>query len=132
MPRFAYLVGEVRCPQRKVVTVEGWIFAENLQPFAELLAFLAGYRLYDVEYDWVAIEYGVKDTDVDAGKWYTYAFAGTQPLTLHIAQDEGSNVVHVRVTSEAAITADLAAQFDLLVMICQDYTIARQGSRPVH
>jgi hypothetical protein len=131
MPRFAYLVGEARCPRRKVVTVEGWIVAENLQPFVELLAFLAGYTLYDVEYDWVAIEYGVKDTDVDAGRWCTYAFAGTHPLTLHVAQDEGSNVVHVRVTSEAAITADLAAQLDLLVMVCQDYTIARQGSRPV-
>jgi hypothetical protein len=131
MPRFAYLVGEVRCPQRKVVTVEGWIFAENLQPFVELLAFLAGYRLYDVEYDWVAIEHGIKETDVDAGKWCTYAFAGTQPLTLHVAQDEGSNVVHVRVTSEAAITADLAAQLELLVMVCQDYTIAGRGSRPV-
>jgi hypothetical protein len=131
MPCFAYWAGEVRCPQRKVVTVEGWIFAENLQPFAELLAFLAGYTLYDVEYDGVALEYGVKDTDVDAGKWYTYAFAGTHPLTLHVAQDEGSNVVHVRVTSEAAITADLAAQLDLLGMVCQDYIIARQGSRPV-
>jgi len=111
--------------------VEGWIFAENLRPFAKLLAFRAGYTLYDQEYAGVALEYGVKDTDVDAGKWYTYAFAGTQPLTLHVAQDEGSSVVHVRVTSEAAITADLAAQLDLLVMVCQDYIIARQGSRPV-
>src|SRR5215472_14082940 len=104
MPRFASLVWEVRCPRRKVVTVEGWIFAENLQPFAELLAFLAGYTLYDEEYDWVALEYGVKDTDVDAGKWYTYTFAGPHPLTLHIAQDDGSSVVHVRVTSEAALS----------------------------
>ena len=60
-----------RCPRRKVVTVQGWIFEENLQPFVELLAFLAGYRLYDEEYDWVAIEYGVKDTDVDEEKWCT-------------------------------------------------------------
>ena len=57
MPRFVYLVGEVRCPQRKVVTVAGWVFAENLQPFAELLAFLAGYTLYDEEYDGDALEY---------------------------------------------------------------------------
>ena len=131
MPRLPYLIGEPCCPRRRVVTVEGWIFAENLQPFVELLAFLAGYKLYDEEYDWVAIEYGVKDTDVDEEKWCTYTFAGTHPLTLHVAQDEGSHVVHIRVTSDAAITEDLAAQLDLLVMVCQDYTIARQGSRPV-
>jgi hypothetical protein len=49
--------------------VEDWIFAENLQPFVEVLAFLAGYALYDKDYDRVAIEYGVKATDEDANKW---------------------------------------------------------------
>jgi len=80
-------LGEVRCPQRKVVIAEGWICAENLRPFAKLLAFLAGYTLYDQEYDGVALEYGVKDTDVDAGKWYTYAFAGT--ATAHAPRSPG-------------------------------------------
>ena len=48
-----------------------------------------------------------------------------------MAQDEGSSDVHVRVTSDADITEDLAAQLDLLVMVCQDYTITRRGPRPV-
>ena len=108
-----------------------WILAENLQPFVELLAFLAGYTLYDEGYDWVAIEYGVKDTDVDEDKWCTYTFAGKHPLTLHVARDGGASIVSVRVTSEADITADLAAQLDLLVMVCQDYTVTRRGPRPV-
>jgi hypothetical protein len=120
---------EIRCPRRKVVTVDGWIFAENLQPFVELLAFLAGYTLYDEEYDWVAIEYGIQDTDRDAGKWYTYSFAGTRLLMLHLAHNVGSSVVTVRVTSDAALTAELAAQLDLLVMVCQHYTTAGRGLR---
>jgi hypothetical protein len=64
--------------------VEGWIFAENLRPFVEVLASLAGYALYDEQYDWVAIEDGLKDTDADEEKWYTYPLAGVRPLTLRI------------------------------------------------
>jgi hypothetical protein len=111
--------------------VEDWIFAENLQPFVEVLAFLAGYPQYDDEYDWVAIEYGIKDTDADEDKWYTYPLAGTRPLTLHVARELGSHVVSVRVSSDAAIAADLAAQLRLLVMLCQDYGIAERGSGPL-
>jgi hypothetical protein len=105
--------------------VEDWIFAENLQPFVEVLAFLAGYALYDEDYDWVAIEYGVKATDEDANKWYTYAFARTRPLEFDLACNVGSNVVSVRVRSDDTITADLMAQLNLLVMMCQSYTISR-------
>jgi hypothetical protein len=104
--------------------VGGWIFAENVQPFVELLAFLAGYTLYDKAYDWVAIEYGIKDTDEETDKWYSYSFAGTRPLVLELARNIGSSVVSVRVTSDAAITAQLAAQLDLLVLVCQDYAVA--------
>ena len=132
MPRFACLDSEMRCSCRKVVTVGDWIFAENLQPFAELLAFLAGYTLYDEDYDWVAIKFGIKDTDEDGDKWYTYAFAGRRPLTLHLALNPGSNVVSVRVSSDAAITAELAAQLDLLVAVCQHYTVAGRGTPPAH
>src|SRR5260370_31379373 len=51
--------GGIHCPRQKGVTVDGWIFAENLQP----LAFLTGYTLYDEEYDWVATEHGIKETN---------------------------------------------------------------------
>jgi hypothetical protein len=111
--------------------VEGWIFAENLQPFIELLAFLAGYALYDDEYEWVAIEDGIQDTDADAGKWYAYTLAGTRPLALQVARNIGSNVVSVQVTSDTAVGADLAAQLSLLVQLCQHYSIARHGSGPL-
>ena len=103
----------------------GWIFDKNLQSFVEVLAFLAGYALYDEDYDWVAIEYGVKATDEDANKWYTYAFAGTRPLEFDLACNVGSSVVSVRVRSDSGIPADLAAQLNLLVLLCQSYTISR-------
>lgn len=108
--------------------LENWIFAENLQPFVEVLAYLAGYTLYDEEYDWVTIEYGIQDTDEDEGRWYIYAFAGPRPLTLHLARNSGSDVVSVRVTRDAPIPADLAAQLHLLVLICQSYTLTRRGA----
>jgi hypothetical protein len=111
--------------------VEGWIFAENLQPFIELLAFLAGYASYDDTYDWIAIENGITDTDAAAGKWYAYTFAGTRPLAFQLAQNVGSNVVSVQVTSDTAIDADQVAQLSLLVLLCQHYNIARRGSGPL-
>jgi hypothetical protein len=112
------------------VIMEDWIFIENLQPFVEVLAFLAGYALYDEDYDWVAIECGVKATDADADKWHTYAFAGTRPLAFDLACNLGSNVVSLRVTSDGGIPTDLAAQFNLLVLMCQSYAIFRQGQGP--
>jgi hypothetical protein len=48
--------------------VEDWIFAENVQPFVELLAFLAGYMLYDDAYDWVAIEHGINASFLKPGR----------------------------------------------------------------
>ena len=107
-----------------------WIYQENLQPFTAMVAQLAGYDLYDEEYDWVAIEYGVKDTDRRAEKWYAYPFAGEHALTLelalyHIAFPSSTDapVAHVRITAATPLTSEVTAQFNLLVALCQRYSI---------
>jgi hypothetical protein len=119
-------------PHRKGSRLQDWIFAENLQAFVEVLAHLAGYTLYDEEYDWVAIEAGIPETDADEDKWYSYPLLGTHPLALDVARDLGSQVVSIRVRSDAAAPADLpaelAAQLHVLVLLCQSYILTRRGA----
>ena len=70
--RVALVCTGICCRGRKVIPVEDWIFAENVQPFVELLAFLAGYTLYDDAYDWVAIEHGVNASFLKPGTVVTF------------------------------------------------------------
>lgn len=105
----------------------GWIFRENLKPFVALLAQIAGYDLYDEDSDWVAIKYGIKNTNVDADQWHTHLLAGAQPLTLELALNPGSRVVSVYVRSATPVAPEVAAQLDLLIDICQLYEVRLWG-----
>lgn len=49
-----------------------WIYEGNLKPFVEQIAVLAEYAFDDN--DWIAIEYGVRDTDTNMDKWFDYPF----------------------------------------------------------
>lgn len=110
--------------------VADWLFEDNLRPFVELLAQLAGYTLYDEDYDWLAIEYGMQDTNEDADKWYTYPFAGADPAVFELARNPGSDVVSIRVRGEQGIRPELAAQLDVLFAVCQDYTLLPRIAKP--
>src|SRR5260370_13132536 len=48
----------------------GWIWTGNLRPLAAELALLTGYQFSDS--DWIAIEYGVQQTDSEACQWVWY------------------------------------------------------------
>jgi hypothetical protein len=74
--------------------VSGWILEVNLRPFLTALGWFVGYD-FD-EDDWTAIHWGIKDTDVEADRWYDYEFAGDELAAIWLPCDPGSSIVHVR------------------------------------
>ncbi len=107
--------------------MEGFVAEENLEPFVALVAFLTGYDLYSESYDYVGIQYGLQDTDVDKGRWYAYPLTGSIPVLLEVASEPGAREqVHVRVTSSTVLSAELTAQLDLLESICFKYILTRR------
>lgn len=104
--------------------MDGWITSDNLKAFVRLVSYLAGYIYYDEDYEWLAIENGLKDTDVDENRWYTFPIEGKQRLTLELSRDPNSDgETYTRITSDDDLSPDLKVQLDLLVSICQDYTV---------
>jgi len=98
-----------------------WIFERNLRPFVEMVARLADYS-FDAN-DWIAVSHGVRDTDQEADRWFTYSFEGAGQLQLEAAIDPGTSVVHVRVRGGDHLAGELQAQLDLLIDVCQTYTV---------
>jgi len=97
--------------------VANWIFRNNLRPFLCILSGIVGYDFDDD--DWTAIEYGLRDTDGDKGRWFTYRFEGAQTASLALALDQGTQVVLV----QADTPAPLDTQVALAVSICQSFDL---------
>lgn len=88
---------------------------------------MVGYKLYREDYDWVGIQYGLRDTDVEQDRWYAYPFEGRHPVLLELAYEPGAgHMVNVRVTSPIGLTAELTAQLDLLISVYQDYLLTHR------
>lgn len=93
----------------------GWIIEYNLKPFVETLSGFVGYRFDDWDRD--AIRFGIKDTDVEADRWYEYGPIGERPVKLRIARDPGSIVVFVQVEADK----DLEEKATIAAAIMCDY-----------
>jgi hypothetical protein len=79
----------------------GWIWTDNLRPLLVELGLLAGYRFDDS--DWIAVEYGIRPTDSEAGPWFDYPVGHIQ---VSIALEPGADeIASVRV--EMATEAEL-------------------------
>jgi hypothetical protein len=112
----------------------GWIPESNLRAFVELVARVAGDATFD-DLDVDAITWGVRDTDSDHDRWFSYPFRGQYSLRLALAQPPGSAILDVRVvgvppddTSQAGEADDeppaaLLPLLHLLVEICQEYHV---------
>lgn len=68
----------------------GWIWQSNLRPFLTELALVAGYPFDDS--DWIAVEYGVRGTDSEAGIWFEYPVGR---LTAKLGKENGHVIVEV-------------------------------------
>lgn len=79
-------------------SLDGWVMADNLRPFLELLSRYAEYAFDDTDWDTVAL--GLEHTaDDDPGAWYAYPLAGARArLDVDVAVAVGADAVSVRVT----------------------------------
>jgi len=110
----------------------GWIMEENLKPFLEVVAFLAECELD--EDDWIAIEYGIRDTNIERDIWFTYPDFGSREFTVRAADDPGSGIVWAAVDKDGGLPPELKAQLRVLFWMCQGYDIQQyrqKGTRLV-
>ncbi len=91
--------------------IAAWVFLDNLRPFLTALGWIVGYEHGPDEL--TAIEYGLRDTEMEADRWYAVEFAGHRCITLSLALDPGSSVVNLRVE----VPAELEPQVQLAIDI---------------
>src|SRR5438105_7260139 len=116
-PFFCVLGDSVVRPGRAMVA-ESWVLLDNLRPFALFLVNCVGYDLLPEEM--AAIEFGVRESDAEVGRWYEYEFAGPSPLGLRLGRDIGSGVLHFRVECAAQV----AERVQIAASIMAEYRLS--------
>lgn len=84
-----------------------WIFDDNLKAFLTVLSWEAKYDADPDEFS--IIELGVRETDAEAHRWYSYEFTGRDRIAFSLAVDPGASVVHVRFEAPAIIVPRIEA-----------------------
>ncbi len=102
-----------------VEELANWIWYQNLKAFLETLALLAEYELSVDELD--AIQLGVADSDTDAipERWYEYEFVGKYRVEFRIGQDQGTDVVILRLL----VPPNLVDKVEVMLAIMNQYTL---------
>jgi hypothetical protein len=104
----------------------GWVLEQNLRPFLETIAALAGYDLD--EDDWTAINHSLfkaRAADDRTAARVDYPLSGDQPMTVKLEHEPGTSVVSYELTSDA----DLEARADGIALVMQTYEVRRRTSR---
>jgi hypothetical protein len=101
----------------KIMPTKGWIFLDNLKPFASFLADCAKYDLSDGEL-W-AIECGVEESDYERNSWYEYSFGEADSLKFRLAYDRGSSVMFYEVEASEQV----AIRLEHVAEIMGEYTL---------
>jgi hypothetical protein len=74
--------------------METWIHgAEDMRPWCELIAEVAGYAFEDL--DWDAVVAGMGNADRHKDLWFEYSFVGTETIHLRMAYDVWKDNVSV-------------------------------------
>jgi hypothetical protein len=99
-----------------------WISPDNLCRFLKRVSVLIRYRFED--WDWDAIRFGIRDTDVPQDQWYEYELNGTPPVKFAFANTGDAKRLSVKVVSEepTAVRMDAVAR----IMQCYDETLGTQ------
>lgn len=110
--------------------VEGWIFEGNLPAFVELVASALGYVWDDG--DQAAVDHGMTDTDVEAGRWFEYPVVPPvhegPSAAIALANDIGSSVVFARVEVQDP-GERLVGRLETLLDVCASCSVTWHGSR---
>ena len=95
-----------------------WMLVENIRPFLEIIAGLVGTEVDG--WDWDAIALGLKDTDHELGRWFSYQFTGARgSISLRLALESGTSLFFATVESDNATEA----KCDVVVNILQHYRL---------
>lgn len=92
----------------------GWIWTDNLRPLLTEIGLLVGYRFEDS--DWIAFEYGILETDSEAGPWFDYPIGH---MLVSVALEPGADEM-VSVRAEEATEPELE-KIRWLVSLMQDW-----------
>jgi hypothetical protein len=113
-------------PEQADQIVAGWVWDSNVRPLVDSVAVLVDYRTD--EWDWDAVTFGLDGTDSETlDGWYSYPLVGTDTVTLELANDPGTSVVHVRVRHSGGTL--LAARLDTVIAMLNQYWVrACRGS----
>ena len=80
------------------ITINTWILPENLPLFLARMYTFIGYNFE--EWDWDAIRFGIRDTNIQQGRWYKYSLSAKPPVELSFAGAEDAKRLHVKVETE--------------------------------
>lgn len=89
------------------ITINTWIWQNNLRLFLERLSALIGYG-FD-SWDWDAIRFGIRDTDIKQDRWYEYELSGKPPVVLAFADAEDRKRLSVKVATEERVAVRIEA-----------------------
>lgn len=97
--------------------IHGWIDEQNLKPFAQCLGWFVQYQMD--ESDWIALEFGLRQTDSEQDRWFDYSFVGSQQLKFWLACDPNSAVILVHVEAPEVVKPKIEAA----ILIMQHFSI---------
>ena len=97
----------------------GWTCKSNLTLFLEMLAYVARYDLTAEELE--TLQHRAERTDVETGQWAEWQFVGAHAISLRLAADPGTEVLHFQVVGTEEIEAAVA----LLGEVMCNYRLAR-------
>lgn len=105
------------------ITINTWILQDNLLLFVGRVSVLIGYGFED--WDWDAMRFGVRDTDIKQDRWYEYGLSGKPLVELAFAEGEDAKRLHVKVETEdcAAVRIEALAR----IMQCYEEALGTQA-----
>jgi hypothetical protein len=97
--------------------IRNWIYEDNLHPFLTVLSWIVEYA-FDPD-EWMAIRFGIEETNDERNVWYDYEFSGKTSAQFRIAREPGGSVVHLQIkvpeslSSEVKLTMQMFSTFHI-------------------
>ncbi len=104
----------------EIKAADNWIYSENTRPVLDAISFWIGYS-FD-ESDWLAVENGLANSDIEAGRWFRYPLIGSPPVEIAFAKDPNADPITVEVWLTAApAPTELLTRLDATLTIFNSF-----------